>query len=410
MRTRTPGSVLLSLVLVVAGVPGPPGAVHAHSDWWGWEKVVAPATLSVGAKRIDYERDGLSGWYVNDVRGLEPGFRLSAPPTTTSEPLVTLDRAVSGGLTPQGSGGSNDGSPSRYIRDGNFFSASFGRSVASAGDVNGDGYDDVIIGEPAFDGLIWVYHGSPSGPNFDNYEFVASGGQAGARYGTAAASAGDVNGDGYDDVIVGAPYYDNGHTDEGRVWVYHGSPSGLIPYAAFRSDSDQANALYGYSVASAGDVNGDGYDDVIVGAPGYDNGHTNEGRVWVYHGSPSGLIPYAAFRSESNQADAWYGYSVATAGDVNGDGYDDVIVGAPRYDTPHVNEGRAWVYHGSSSGLIAFAAFRASDGWIDADFGISVASAGDVNGDGYDEVIVGIPNHDMNGPDCGRVVVFRGPL
>ena len=104
-------------------------------------------------------------------------------------------------------------------------------------------------------------------------------------------------------------------------------------------------------MATAGDVNGDGYADVIVGAFGYDNGQADEGRAFVYHGSAGGLSGSAAWTAESDQAGAWFGSSVATAGDVNGDGYADVIVGAPYYDNGQTDEGRAFVYHGSAGGL-----------------------------------------------------------
>jgi hypothetical protein len=88
-------------------------------------------------------------------------------------------------------------------------------------------------------------------------------------------------------VIVGAPYYANGESYEGRAYVYEGSASGLSATAAWTAESDQANAYFGYSVGTAGDVNGDGYSDVIVGAYSYDNGETNEGRAYVYYGNES---------------------------------------------------------------------------------------------------------------------------
>ena len=123
-------------------------------------------------------------------------------------------------------------------------------------------------------------------------------------FGYSVATAGDVNGDGFSDVIVGAIWFDNGQTDEGRAFVYHGSASGLGLCPAWTAEGDQASALFGYSVATAGDVNGDGYSDVIVGAVQYDNGQTDEGRAFVYHGSSSGLATSAAWTAESNQASA----------------------------------------------------------------------------------------------------------
>ncbi|MCD4812853.1 integrin alpha, partial [bacterium] len=291
--------------------------------------------------------------------------------------------------------------------------AYFGYSVASAGDVNGDGYSDVIVGAYGYDngasneGRAYVYHGSSSGLA-DASAWTAESDQTGAEFGRSVASAGDVNGDGYSDVIVGAHAYDNGATDEGRVFVYHGSSSGMAGTANWTAESDQTGAEFGRSVASAGDVNGDGYSDVIVGAHYYDNGETDEGCAYVYHGSSAGLANTAAWTAESDQVDTWFGYSVASAGDVNGDGYSDVIVGAPFYDNGETNEGRVFVYHGSTSGLAATANWIVEGNEIFVGFGYSVASAGDVNGDGYSDVIVGAPFYDNGATDEGRAYVYHG--
>lgn len=112
----------------------------------------------------------------------------------------------------------------------------------------------------------------------------------------------------------------------------------------------QNGARFGFSVATAGDTNGDGFSDVIIGAPFYDGGLTDEGRAEVYLGWVTGLSLTPTWTKESNQADAHYGRAVATAGDVNGDGYADILVGAPEWDASLDAEGAAWVYHGSSSG------------------------------------------------------------
>ena len=246
--------------------------------------------------------------------------------------------------------------------------------------------------------------------------------------GYSVASAGDVNGDGYGDVIVGAPGYDAGQTDEGAAFVFHGSASGGIAdgdpdTAAAQLESDQDGAFFGESVAGAGDVNGDGYADVIVGAGSYDAGQTNEGAAFVFHGSASGVarrharergraarigsgeraarlqrggrrrrerrwlcrrdrrravrysngpeqrgrgvrLPRRRSRAsgtatpanadtllESNQAGAGLAGSVAGAGDVNADGYADVIVALPHYSAGQTAEGAAFVFHGSASGI-----------------------------------------------------------
>jgi hypothetical protein len=157
-----------------------------------------------------------------------------------------------------------------------------------------------------------------------------------------------VNGDGFSDVIAGAYSYDGGETDEGLAFVYHGSSGGLWAVAVWTGGSNQAYAYFGTSVGTAGDVNGDGYSDVIVGAPAYNDGQTDEGLAFVYHGSSGGLSGSAAWTAGSNQSHAYLGFSVGTAGDVNGDGFSDVIAGAYRYDGGETDEGRAYVYYGNS--------------------------------------------------------------
>jgi hypothetical protein len=229
------------------------------------------------------------------------------------------------------------------------------------------------------------------------------------------AGAGDVNGDGYADVIVGADNFDAGEADEGAAFVFHGGASGISTGspAATQLVGGQFEAIFGKSVASAGDVNADGYADVIVGARFYDDGQSNEGAAFVFLGSASGIASgsaaAAATELQSDQADAEFGWSVASAGDVNGDGYADVIVSALRYDPGPVDVGAAFVFLGSATGVAngnpatAAAQIDGSSGQI-----YSVASAGDVNGDGYADVIVGDWN--LSNPEIeeGAAFVFLG--
>jgi hypothetical protein len=300
-----------------------------------------------------------------------------------------------------------------WMAQGDQTGAFLGHAVGTAGDVNGDGYADVIVGAYTADkterdeGRAFVYYGSASGSS-NVATWSAETNQAHSHSGFSVSTAGDVNGDGYADVIVGAPWYDNGQTDEGRAFVYHGSATGLQLAAAWTAECDQDSALFAYSVASAGDVNGDGYADVIVGAYQYDEGQIDEGRAYVYLGSASGLSPAPAWTAECNQANARFGYSVAAAGDVNGDGFGDVIIGAHRYDNGQTDEGRAFVYHGSASGLGASPAWTAEANQGSASFGNSVATAGDVNGDGFSDVIVGANKYDHGETNEGRAFVFHG--
>ncbi|HZI93105.1 MAG TPA: integrin alpha, partial [Patescibacteria group bacterium] len=307
-------------------------------------------------------------------------------------------------------------SPNWFV-ESNQTTAILGKQVTTAGDVNGDGYSDVIVGvrqwtnSQSREGAVWIYLGSPTGPS-TTPDWMTFGGQANARFGGACATAGDVNGDGFSDVIVGASLYDNnGQVDEGRAYVYLGSSKGLSSTPAARRESDQDGARLGISVAPAGDINGDGYSDLILGADSYDNGEVDEGRALLFLGSSSGLASSPAWVAEGNQAGAHYGASVSQAGDVNGDGYGDVIVGAPGYDngqTGQTDGGRADVYAGSAAGLSTAPIWTTEGDQDGAQLGASVAGAGDLDRDGFGDIIVGAPGYDNGQTDEGRATIYPG--
>ncbi|HQO21285.1 MAG TPA: FG-GAP-like repeat-containing protein [Acidobacteriota bacterium] len=366
----------------------------------------APGWTAVGA--LEEESLGVSVSSAGDVNGDGYGDVLVGAPYydngQADEGRALLFHGSATGLstTPAWSG------------EGNQASALFGYSADSAGDVNGDGYGDVVVGAPAYDngqtneGAAFVYYGSVSGLSATP-DWTGESNQATANYGNSVSSAGDVNGDGYGDLVVGAPYYDGGQTNEGRAFLYLGSASGLSATAGWTGESNQASAYFGNCVAGAGDVNRDGYGDVIITANAYDNGQTDEGAAFVYHGSPvTGLGASAAWTGESNQASAYFGTSASTAGDVNGDGYSDVIVGAPSFDNGQANEGRAFVYYGSTTGLPSAVSWYAESDQTNASYGCSVGTAGDVNNDGYCDVIVGARDYDNYNADEGRAYLYLG--
>ena len=290
--------------------------------------------------------------------------------------------------------------------EGDQTNALLGEEVSSAGDVNGDGFGDVLIG--AFGPKQATLHlGSTTGlatPPAWTFAFN----QLFAVFPRALGSAGDVNGDGYGDVIVTGNNLDNGQTNEGMAFVFKGGPGGLDPTPAWTGEGDQAEANYGFGAACAGDVNGDGYSDVVISAYLFDNGETDEGRIYVYHGSPSGLVSGpASWTIEGNQANARFGSAVSTAGDVNGDGYSDVLIGAVALGFGDLDDGKALLYLGSASGLASSPAWSIVGPPTSA-LGHDVASAGDVNGDGYGDVIVSAPWLDDGDTNEGGAFVYYG--
>ena len=334
-----------------------------------------------------------------------------------------------------------------------------GISVSSAGDVNGDGYDDLIIGAHRADpggtsnaGETYVVYGGASAPGtagvlalsaLDGTNgFILNGIDAGDESGRSVSSAGDVNGDGYDDLIIGARRADPGGESAGESYVVYGGASapgtgGVLALSAldgtngFTLNGIDEEDRSGVSVSSAGDINGDGYDDLIIGARRADpGGNERAGESYVVYGGASapgtgGVLALSALDGtngftlngidERDEA----GHSVSSAGDVNGDGYDDLIIGA-RYGDPNENDsGETYVVYGGASapgtaGVLALSALNGSNGFtlngIDAgdDSGFSVSSAGDVNGDGYDDLIIGARDADPNVRDSGETYVVYG--
>lgn len=283
-----------------------------------------------------------------------------------------------------------------YVLEINKSNSMFGYSVAGAGDVNGDGFDDLLVGAPYYDtitsdeGGVFLYYGSSTGVS-NPYSWHVLGDQNREMLGNAVSSAGDVNGDGFDDILIGIWRYTNGDSIEGRINVFYGSAAGLASTADWYAEIDQESVYFGYSVACAGDVNGDGYDDIIASAPYCDELYHQNGGVWGYYGSSTGLPAEVSWKQLGDQAAGAFGWSVSYAGDINDDGYDDVIIGAPYYDNPESQEGCAFLYYGSSEGLMHSSGWMGQPNQSNANFGYFVSGGGDVNGDGRPDILVGSP-------------------
>ena len=283
----------------------------------------------------------------------------------------------------------------------------FGSSVSSAGDVNGDGYSDVVVGAPYSDGAginfgrAYIFFG---GSIMNNIADITCIGEASSdNLGISVSTAGDFNGDGFSDVIAGAHTNDAGGANAGRAYIFFG---GTVPdsIADVILTGEDAGDQFGQSLSSAGDVNGDGFSDVIIGAWVNNAGGDFAGRAYIYFGGiVSDTIADVTFTGEA--AGISFGYSVSSAGDVNGDGFSDVIVGAPFSNAGGTNSGRAYIYFGGNS-MNNIADVTMTGSAAGDVYGYSVSSAGDRNNDSYSDVITGSPGNDAGGTDAGRVYLY----
>ena len=322
-------------------------------------------------------------------------------------------------------------------------------SVSGAGDVNGDGFADIIVGSKydnpgagsygSAAGAAYVVFGhsgafgsvdltslSPTG----GFEII---GAPESYAGTSVSGAGDVNGDGFDDIIVGVPY----GSDAGQAYVIFGKASGfgtidlsnLVSGAGFVIQGAVAGDYAGFSVSSAGDVNGDGFADIIVGASYADNIHDVAGEAYVIFGKANGfgtidlsnLAPGAGFAIFGDDSADHAGWSVSNAGDVNNDGFDDILVGAPFNDHTRsgvrvIDAGEAYVIYGRAGGFgpIDLTNLSPSQGFViqgeaaGDTAGFSISSAGDVDGDGFDDLMIGAPSNGRGGPSAGAAYIISG--
>ncbi len=293
-----------------------------------------------------------------------------------------------------------------------------GWAVSVAGDVNGDGYDDVLVGayqrtDTIYDqGAAYLVLGSPSPASASLSSAIVYTGEANSDdAGCSVSGAGDVNGDGYDDMLVGAYVWSTDLAGAAYLVLGSASPASASLSTAVDYTGENAGDYAGYTVAAAGDVNGDGLSDVLIGSNHNSDGGYRGGAAYLVLGNldPASSSLSTAVEYDGDQDAEYASTGLAGAGDVDGDGLDDVLVGAPENTDGGFVAGAAYLIAGS--GTPSSAALSTGIEWIGApsDYaGNAVSGAGDVNGDGYVDLVVGAPYNNDGGSYAGAAYLVLG--
>jgi DNA-binding MarR family transcriptional regulator len=306
-----------------------------------------------------------------------------------------------------------------------------GYAIAGVGDVNGDGYNDFVIGAPFNNnkGKTYLFFGRASGWAMDvdlahaNASFIAE--HEWDYAGLPVAGAGDVNGDGYDDILIGAPDDSDGGYNRGKTYLIFGKPSGWAMNTSLSNADasfigEQDNVESGGSVGGAGDVNGDGYDDFLIGALWDDTLGYGTGKTYLIFGKASGWakntslsMADVSFIGEHMEDHA--GFSVSGVGDVNGDKYDDFVIGALGNDDHGSDAGKTYLIFGKAAGWTKNTNLSKADASFvgeheEDNSGCSVSYLGDVNGDGYNDILIGARLNSDGGLQAGKAYLIFGKV
>lgn len=283
--------------------------------------------------------------------------------------------------------------------------AAFGFSVAALGDLSGDGIAEILIGAPAQNGSgrAYIFNGQDGSP-LHTLAPPAPPGQD--TFGWSVAGAGDLNKDGTPDVVIGAPYTSvDQHRILGRVYAMSGRDLSLL--YAIDAPEPRAGSVFGWHLASGGDINKDGTADTLVGAP-YKDVQSNraQGEAYVFSGTDGSRL-LSLHNPGLNNAYAGFGYRVAWTSDINEDGASEILVSAPHQTVDEFQiQGAVFVFNGwDGRHLITFDNPNPHQG---SKFGYTLASPGDLHGDGIPEFAIGAAGQTIgNNVATGRIFVFQ---
>ncbi len=301
-----------------------------------------------------------------------------------------------------------------WTKEGDQANGRFGWSVADARDVNGDGHNDLLVGAPYYDSGGYTDNGKAylffSDDDSDYLEANASvtitHSQSSEHLGYAVMGLGDNNVDGYGEIAIGVPDYNYVGTDEGMILIYKGTNATTVTYSQTFIGSSASRL--GFSLAYAADIDGNSYPDFIAGMPDY-NSSGAKGGAKVFFGSGSGTWSSTTLVGET--AGDKFGWSVAGIGKVDGGSYPAVLVGAPKYSNGQTDEGKVYIYRGQSGGINTTAWWTHESNYANSQHGYSVAGNpefGDLNSDDNYDFAVGSPYYDSPSTDAGVVYFYLG--
>ena len=312
-----------------------------------------------------------------------------------------------------------------------------GWEISGAGDVNGDGFDDILIGSANYYSLrdgpenpcgkTYLIFGKADGwqmrTSLREVDASFIGEDPGDRSGCHVTCAGDVNGDGYDDILIGAFFNSFGGEGAGQTYLIFGKPEGWrlgtkLSLADASFVGENPGDWSGVPLTGVGDVNGDGYDDILIGMRRIFGGGTYPGQTYLIFGKPDGW----SMRTPLSEVDASFlgeeesdqaGVSLTGAGDVNGDGYDDFLIGSSNSSFSGFHAGQIYLIFGRSADWFMRTSLSQADASFTGEGELNfaggmisgVTGAGDVNGDGYDDVLIGAPGYDN---DTGQSYLILG--